>query len=140
MELLSPLVEIREKPPNSTIAIPIMVPITVRYERVMALFERDTTATRNYKKELLGSDMVITAPDQYNELSMLRSMGIIANYRDYKELPIHDKAKIIAQFQLSNMTDIVRRHDELQAEKNKKFASGTKKAATDPLNVGRRRR
>lgn len=117
-----------------------MVPITVRYERIMSIFERDTTATRNYKKELLGSDMVMSAPDQYHELSMLREMGIVANYEGYKKLPIHDKAKIIAQFQLSNMVTVVRRHDELQAEKNKKFQSGrTSKPATDPLNVGRRR-
>ena len=117
-----------------------MVPITVRYQRVMALFERDTTATRNYKKELLGSDMVMSAPDQYNELSMLRELNIVSNYAGYKKLPIHDKAKIIAQFQLSNMLTVVRRHDELQAEKNKKFQSGKSKPATDPLNTGRRRR
>lgn len=137
MVLLAPLVEIKEKLPDSHLTVPVKVPIIVRYERVMAIFDRDTDATRKYKKELLGSDMAMTAPDIYNELSMLRDLGIIANYAAYKTMPIHDRAKIIAQYQLSNMVSVVKRHDELQAEKNKKHRAGDGKAATDPNNKKR---
>lgn len=96
--------------------------MTVRYNRIMKLLENTSDAMTKYKEELLGSSTEFRNPDLYNLMEIGKEVA--GTYLDFVEQPIRMQAKLIAQHYLSNMVEIVKRHDMLQRQKMEKFNKG----------------
>lgn len=90
----------------------------------MNLLSGSSDAMRKYKEELLGSSTEVDTPDEYTYIGLARDMGM--SYTAFKSIPILDRAKTIAQLYLSNMVDVIRRHDTLQRQKMEKFQKSKK--------------
>lgn len=96
------------------------MPIFVRYERILNLRNLlKPDQWRTYKEELFGTDTEIFAPEHYNELEIVKSLGI--DFRLWEEeYDIDLKARLIAKVQISSVVELVRRHDTLQRDKQRK--------------------
>lgn len=90
------------------------VPITDVFEDILTIINRDTQQAKEYKKKLLGNSIIESAPDEYWELGMIRSLGLLPD--QWGNLDLHTRAKIRAQFQLSNMAEIIKHHYELREQ------------------------
>lgn len=77
---------------------------------------------RKYKEELLGSTVIVAAPDEYWEIGLVREMGISLNV--WREMDAEDRGKYRAQAQLDSMAEILKQSKKLQEEKMKKYAKG----------------
>lgn len=108
------------------------VPVQVRYERIMKILEHKSDAMQKHKEELLGSATDFDTSDLYNILGLGKEL--VGSYELFKEMVedpqrIRTAAKLIAQHQLQNMVELVRRHDSIirrNEEKHKKPKPATK--------------
>jgi len=112
----------RDVHPTTQRPVIIKVPIYIRFERIMALVAK----SEKYRKELMGSGLKTFTGELYDEIAMCGSERM-PDYHIYKELDIHLQAKLSAQFMLSNMVEVVERHDKIQADRLKKFENKGKR-------------
>lgn len=117
------------------------MPIFVRYQRILDLENKlKPEMWTKYKDELFGTDTEVFAPERYNEFDIVQRLRIDPRrWMTVYELDI--KAQLIAKVQLSTVVDIVRRHDQLQKEKEKKRQdeANRKQQAAAPKRGGKRR-
>jgi hypothetical protein len=88
----------------------------------MKILENKSDAMVKYKEELLGSGTDFRSPDLYNEMELGKEVA--GTYLLFLKQPIRMQAKLIAQHYLSNMVEIVKRHDRLQRQKLEKYNKG----------------
>lgn len=119
--LLAPKVQIRETHPVTKRPMLIQAPIYVRYERIMKI----VNANDKYRKKLLGSSLKTESGELYDMINMCSS-DKMPNYSEFITLDLHLQTKLTAQFMLSNMVDVVERHDKLQEEAIKKIEDKAK--------------
>lgn len=112
--------ELTEEDPRTGQKRKYKAPIFVRYERILNLQNLlKPEKWRAYKEELFGTDTEVFTPEHFNELEIVKSLGI--DFRAWeRSYSIDLKARLIAKVQLSTLVEIVRRHDSLQREKLKK--------------------
>lgn len=80
----------------------------------------------NKKKALFGPDIRMTSPDRYQEVGMVRELGLLAVWHT---ISIDRRADIIAEYRLKQMADfVIRWYEDEQREKDAKKA---KKGSTD---------
>jgi hypothetical protein len=121
MQLLAPLIQ-KEETTEEGEKLQFWEPLTLRYERIMTMLlgdDKDKAPVKKHREALFGPDLPpMTIPDAYQEISMAREMKI--ELGAYRQLPIHDRAQIIAHYRLSGMMDVFRRHTEIIAENTRK--------------------
>ena len=108
------------------------VPITERYNRIVAIFDNDEVSSEKlnkYRAELFGTSMEMISPDTYNMITL--GHELLGSYPLFKEMlndptKIRDVAKMIAQIRLDNEVELVKRHDRLQEDKRKKLEQKVK--------------
>lgn len=82
------------------------------------LYKNDNDISRNYRKQLLGSNPIIQAPDEYWDIGA--SLQLAPSYTDFKILPIHDRAKGKAWLFLKNAAELIERYRNDMEERRKK--------------------
>lgn len=83
----------------------------------MEFLDRDDDKTKEYREKLMGQNVIDSAPSEYWELQMTTSMeGSLAIW---DTLPIHKKAKLRAYYQLNNMVELLRQHQQNMKEARK---------------------
>jgi hypothetical protein len=122
-------VEITEEDPRTGHKRKVKVPIFVRYQRILAIENQvKPDVWRKYKEELFGTDTEVFAAEHYTEIDIIQRLGV--DYRVWEdEYDIDLKARLIAKVQLSAIVDIVRRHDQLQRDKEKQRLQKAEAAA-----------
>lgn len=81
-----------------------------------------------YKEELFGTNTEVFSAEVYDELQIVK--GLRVDFARWESYDIDLQAKLIAQTQLSNIVEIVRRHDQIQAENTKKMEQKAASKAT----------
>lgn len=109
----------------------VKVSVVERYERIMRIFENKSDAVQKYKEELLGSATEFDYSDTFNMIGLGKEL--VGSYMTFKAMmedprEIRTIAKMIAQFQLKNMVEVVQRHDTLQRQKMEKMQNKVNKA------------
>ncbi len=89
------------------------VPLDVRYNQVMQF----ATQNEDYYHRLVGNDDITQTPAEYIYMSVVKEYGLGQSWND---MSLKDRAKYVADFKIRNMTDVIRRHKELQEEEKKK--------------------
>lgn len=68
----------------------------------------DDPRAKKHKERVLGKTALIDAPTAYYDARMVIDMGVsLLEWRNY---PIHDRARIIATKHLGNMMDVIDGH------------------------------
>jgi hypothetical protein len=117
---MAPRVWITETDPVNGSKFRRLVPIFIRYDRLMNLIENDSSdRMRRYKEKLFGTDTEVSTGDKYNLFSMLKELQI--TIQEWEEMTIHQQESTRAHYQLSGIVSLIRRHDELQRENLKKL-------------------
>jgi hypothetical protein len=118
---LAPTIKEVKKDKKTWDKIEVQVPIYVRYNEIMEdLNAKDAGAmTISVREKLLGVDLPLTTPDVYQEIAMLRELGLLPYWDKFE---MQKKARIIAQYRLNNMVETYRRYLEIldEGEKSKK--------------------
>lgn len=78
-----------------------------------------------YREKLFGSKLKTESGELYDMMSMCSSERM-PNFHEFIQMDLHLQAKLTAQFMLSNMVDVVERHDKLQEEALKKLEDKNK--------------
>jgi hypothetical protein len=124
MKVMSPLISQEEvlQSDDGDERITVYVPLLERYHRIMTMLwgdDKDKKSVTKHREALFGPDMPpMSIPDLYQELGMIRDLGI--DLTTYRQMYIHDRAQIIAEYRLANMMQVFKRHIEIIAENNKK--------------------
>lgn len=121
---LAPQTTIRETLPDNTTRT-VRVSVQERYGRIMRLLEGDSEAVVKYREELLGNATIFDTSDLYNMIGLGKTLvGSYVRLKAMIEHPyrIRQAARMIAQYWLDNMVQVVQRHDQLQREKLRKLS------------------
>jgi hypothetical protein len=124
--LLCPRVWVTEDDPDTGRKRRYKAPIFLRYQRILDIEKLvKPEVWRAYKEELFGTDTEVFSLDYFNELDVVKHLGIdfLAWETEYDN---NLKARLIAKCQLQNVVDLVRRHDQLQRDKDRKRAAEAK--------------
>lgn len=120
--VLCPKVEISEDDPRTGKKRKIKVPITIRYERILNLEKLyPPSKWAAYKEELFGTGTDVFSPEHFNELEIISRLKGVDYQKWEEEYSIDLQARLIAKVQLTTLVDLVRRHDQLQKDKQKKM-------------------
>lgn len=96
------------------------------FQDLMELINKDDERSKEYKTKLLGHSVIDYANNRYWELQMIVNVeGLLTAWDD---LPIHKKAEVRAYYQLNNMAEILRQHQQ-NMQDNRKAAIEKAKAA-----------
>lgn len=107
---LAPHTEIRDVDPDDPmIFTDILVPISLRYDRIMNLLENKSESMKAHKEELLGSSTDMRNTDLFSLIGYGQDLS--ENYYEFMQIPIQERAKMIAYHILDNMAQLVQRHD-----------------------------
>lgn len=90
--------------------------VPARYEQVMMFANRDNDQARKYREELLGPNVIAGAPTRYYELAAMHSLGISPEI--WSTMPLEVQGEHIAYLRLSNMQQVIERHEMLMAQRN----------------------
>lgn len=86
------------------------VPITDLFLDLIEFLSGEDPRKKEYREKLFGKQVVDFAPGRYWELQMIVSMeGLLAIW---DSLPIHRRAELRAYYQLNNMTELLRQHEQ----------------------------
>lgn len=77
--------------------------------------------TKRYRKQVLGETCLVTAPQEFWELTLMAELKIQPNEWDL--LSVDNQAKIMARQYLRNMVDVLDAHYRAQDENAKKNRS-----------------
>lgn len=118
MDRLCPTVKEKHKDKQTWAIIEYEVPLYVRYNEMMTELQDPEAGknTRAVKEKLFGIDLPLTTPDVYQEIGMLRELGLLAVWDDFE---VHRQAQIIAQYRLDKMESTYRRYLEILDEGKK---------------------
>lgn len=72
-----------------------------------------------YKSKLLGGNLILSAPADYWDIAMFTSLHYTAT--EWRAMSLKDRAKIIAQAQLSGMAQILQQHRDNMKEAMAKY-------------------
>lgn len=97
--------------------------LITRYIRFYKKFiEGNTDDVKKYRRRIFGeaADLIADSPEVLNELLLVLE---VMPYNDWKDLPIRDRAKILAALKIKNMRSTLERHLEVQkAERERREA------------------
>ena len=113
--ILSPSVQITETDPRTGLRDRHLGSIMIRWERLQNLLKINSPAMEKHKKKLFGHTLEVFGTDSYN-LIELCSTESMPDYYIFKDFPVHLRAQYTAQHHLSNIVDIIRRHDEIVSD------------------------
>lgn len=125
---LAPLTSIKEQTEQGIRNV--LVPVTERYDRILKLLENKSDAVQKYREELMGSSTEFDYSDTYAMIGL--GKDIVGSYEELYAMlgdpyRVRTAAKLIARHQLSNMVELVQRHDMLQRQKLEKLQNKGKK-------------
>lgn len=109
-------------------------PVTVTHQEIMSILngEKESSAegksmARKLKEKVLGKSCLKKAPGEYFHIGMLVEMGIAPH--EWREYPIHDRAKIIARNWLKNAVEIIDAFDRERESQRKTISEDIKARA-----------
>lgn len=114
---MSPTTMLLQTNPANGAKLRLEVPILIRWEKLQKLLSGKDKRIDAYRRELFGSDIIETSPDEYQHYGILEKLNLLHMGGTFEELPIRERAKIYAYLYLKNIVDILDRHTQLQ-EKN----------------------
>lgn len=142
MVALSPLLEKQEKLSDGTTRaynvylfdeyarlMKTLEPISADMMALMDEEERMRAQNKIAKKKqaLFGPDVRMTSPDRYQEVGMVRELGLLSVWHT---ISIDRQAEIIAEYRLKQMADVVIRwYEDEQREKDAKKSKGKSNGA-----------
>lgn len=91
----------------------------------MEIFEMKDARAQAHKEKVIGKTAFVQGTEEYHDMKLLMNLKIPLH--EWREYPIHDKAKVIATQYLSNMMDLIDAHyRELDATMDR-MKKGSKK-------------
>lgn len=102
----------------------IQEPLIDRYNRFYDKFIYDDNLEKGlppdpkkaaHAKKIFGEsfDLISYSPEEYSILSTALSLG---SYYEWRQLSLHEQAKLIAHKRISNMIDVLERHIEINKQ------------------------
>lgn len=101
------------------VRVPYWLSVVEFYNNILKICEGQSKASKAHKEELFGSASPQRASQEYDLLSIAKELHI--PFPTFMSYHIRDRAKMVAHHILSNMADVVRRHEEAVARNLKKL-------------------
>lgn len=100
-------------------------PMTEVYKNVMAeLDSLDKQHNGQYKERVIGKNLLVSAPREYWDMSIIRELGIsISEWWSYDD---DDRAQFVAHQYLKSMLDVIEAYYRDRDEQRKNFGKKTK--------------
>lgn len=103
-----------------------IVHVTQEYDRVMRFLNVNTEKRREYKSKVIGKTALVSAPQEYYTLGMIKELGI--SILDWDSYPVEHRAKLTAHHYLKIMTEVIDNHYKEQIDEMKSIVPKGKRA------------
>jgi hypothetical protein len=108
IEKLAPLIYSNKSKRNLSAQIVYKETIAAMDMMVKAYIDRgDEIKAKEYKEDILGKNVIVTAPSDYFDLALAIDIGIPDRW---DAMDLHTKARIRAQRYLSGMIDVIEKY------------------------------